>query len=107
MGVNMSKDHKITIKFTTTEKEVLAQQAETQCMGLSQFLRYKLLDQKQAPDLLEKSLPVMLRVIIDLNFKIQKLVEKELTDEELNEIYDSCMKEFTKFGISKLVKSKA
>ena len=95
----------IGIRFTAEERDALEKEAETQCMSLSQFIRYKLLEEDHNPieneptKTLYKALPLLSRMIIDGYMRIHKISEKNLSDNELAEIYKTTSEQFTKLGI--------
>ena len=83
-----SKESRLTIRFNEIEKELLTQEANKIGMSLSQYVRYKSLEedkveenqQKTADEFLEKYLTKLSTMIIDGYINIKALTHKQLTE---------------------------
>ena len=104
-----SKESRLTIRFNDIEKELLTQEANKIGMSLSQYVRYKALEedkvegdqQKTADEFLEKYLTKISRMIIDGYINIKALTHKQLTEEENDAALKISYKEFDEMGIAK------
>ena len=110
--MNESKESRVTIRFNEAEKELLTEEANKIGMSLSQYVRYKALEEdflhgeskepnKASSEFLEKHIAKMARVIIDGYFHIKALAYNQLSEEESNEALELAYKEIEKMGISK------
>ncbi|MDJ1305541.1 MAG: hypothetical protein MRQ09_04835 [Candidatus Midichloria sp.] len=73
-------------------------------MSLNQFVRYKLLEEEyhdhyKTTDFLHKMFPLLARMIIDGYGRISKISEKHCVEEDFQEIYQTSVEQFIKFGI--------
>jgi hypothetical protein len=99
----------ISIRINEEEKELLTQEGEKLGMSLSQYVRYKALDEDNAKvdrskcttEFLEKHMAKLSRILIDGYFNIKALTHKELSDEERDEVLELSHKEFDTMGIVK------
>ena len=104
-----SKGTMIGIRVSEDEKELLTQEANKIGMSLSQYVRYKALEeyqveenqQKTADEFLEKYLTKISRMIIDGYINIKALTHKQLTEEENDAALKISYKEFDEMGIAK------
>lgn len=107
-----SKGTLVAFRITEDEKDLLTEEANKIGMSLSQYVRYKALEENVAQDsqkepnkasseFLEKHIAKMARVIIDGYFHIKALAYNQLSEEESNEALELAYKEIEKMGISK------
>ena len=104
-----SKGTTITMRISEEEKELLTQDGEKLGMSLSQYIRYKLLEedkasadgQKSVAEYLEKYMAKLSRMLIDSYSNIKALAYKELSTEERDEALRMSYKEFDTMGIAK------
>lgn len=104
-----SKGTIIAIRISEEEKELLTQEAEKLGMSLSQYIRYRMLEegkasadgQKRVAEYLEKHMTKLSRMMIDAYYNIKALAVKELSDEEIDEIVELVHEEFDTMGIAK------
>lgn len=108
--MNKSKGTMLAIRLTDQEKEKLEKRAKDNCMVLSQYIRYKVLEWEDVPkkskqpyciEFLNKNLPMITRVILDGYFHIRALARQKLDEEDYEEIRKETHIEFKKLGILK------
>ena len=90
-----SKETTITIRLSDEEKGVLEKAAKEDCMSLSQYIRHRVLEDRekiqenQQPyyaEFLNKNLPMITRVLLDIFYHTRGLARQSLTDEDYDEI---------------------
>jgi len=104
-----SKESRLTIRFNEIEKELLTQEAGKLGMSLSQYVRYKALEedsvkenqQKTVNEFLDKYIAKMSRLIIDGYFHVKAMSLNNLSKEQKNDAVQMSYKEFDKMGIAK------
>ena len=104
-----SKELKVSIRFNNEEKELLTTECGKLGMSLSQYIRYKMLEedkvcddgQKSVAEYLEKHMTKLSRMMIDAYYNIKALAVKELSDEEIDEIVELVHEEFDTMEIAK------
>ena len=104
-----SKELRITTRFNEIEEELLNNKAEKIGMTLSQYIRYKVLDeeseqdssQKTSLEFIEKHLAKMTRIIIDGYFTTKAIGCKQLSEEDIKVVAKESYSEFDSMGITK------
>jgi len=104
-----SKGTMIGIRVSEEEKELLTQEAGKLGMSLSQYVRYKALEedsvkenqQKTVNEFLDKYIAKMSRLIIDGYFHVKAMSLNNLSKEQKNDAVQMSYKEFDKMGIAK------
>jgi hypothetical protein len=104
-----SKGTMIGIRVSEEEKELLTQEANKIGMSLSQYVRYKALEedeaeenqQKTANEFLDKYVAKMSRLIIDGYFHVKAMSLNNLSKEQKDDAVQMSYKEFDKMGIAK------
>ena len=104
-----SKGTMIGIRVSEEEKELLTQEANKIGMSLSQYVRYKALEedeaeenqQKTANEFLDKYIAKMSRLIIDGYFHVKAMSLNNLSKEQKDDAVQMSYKEFVKMGIAK------
>jgi len=104
-----SKGTMIGIRVSEEEKELLTQEAGKLGMSLSQYVRYKALEedsvkenqQKTVNEFLDKYIAKMSRLIIDGYFHVKAMSLNNLSKEQKNDAVQMSYKEFDKIGIAK------
>ena len=104
-----SKGTIIAIRISEEEKELLTKECGKLGMSLSQYIRYKMLEedkagddgQKSTTEYLEKHMTKFSRMMIDAYYNIKALAVKELSDEEIDEVLELVHEEFDTMGITK------
>lgn len=104
-----SKGTMIGIRVSEEEKELLTQEANKIGMSLSQYVRYKALEedeaeenqQKTANEFLDKYIAKMSRLIIDGYFHVKAMSLNNLSKEQKDDAVQMSYKEFDKMGIAK------
>ena len=110
-GINMaeSKESRLTIRFNEIEKELLTQEAGKLGMSLSQYVRYKALEedsvkenqQKTANEFLDKYIAKISRLIIDGWVHTKAMALNNLSKEQEEDAHQMSLSEFKKMGVAK------
>ena len=101
--------HIQNFRISATEKLALESKAAKLSMTLSQYIRYKLLDEIADDNLnasmkwLDNHYPVIMRLIVSSYLKISAISEKTLSSQTLDEIGKMAVAEHKKLGIKKEV----
>ena len=104
-----SKESRLTIRFNEIEKELLTQEAGKLGMSLSQYVRYKALEedsvkenqQKTANEFLDKYIAKMSRLIIDGWVHTKAMALNNLSKEQKEDAHQMSLGEFKKMGVAK------
>ena len=104
-----SKGTIIGIRVSSEEKELLTEEATALGLSLSQYMRYKVLEedsktinqQKSAHEFLDKHMAKMARMIIDGWVHTKAMMENNLSDEQKRSAADASAKEIARMGIKK------
>ena len=104
-----SKESRLTIRFNEIERELLTQEANKIGMSLSQYVRYKALEedkveenqQKTADEFLNKYIAKMSRLITDGWVHTKAMALNNLSKEQQEDAHQMSLSEFEKMGISK------
>ncbi len=91
------KKHVISIRLDEEEKVLIDKKAESYCMTVSQYLRYRLLEEEQSVQynskhieskslkFLDNNLPFLYRMMIKCMMKIERLAERKLSIDDIRE----------------------
>ena len=104
-----SKGTMIGIRVSEEEKELLAQESNKLGMSLSQYVRYKVLEedkevenqQKTAEEFLDKYIAKMSRLIIDGWVHTKAMALNNLSKEQKDDAHQMSLSEFKKMGVTK------
>ena len=104
-----SKGTMIGIRVSEEEKELLAQESNKLGMSLSQYVRYKVLEedkevenqQKTAEEFLDKYIAKMSRLIIDGWVHTKAMALNNLSKEQEEDAHQMSLSEFKKMGVAK------
>lgn len=104
-----SKELRVNIRLSEVEKSLLTQEGKNLGMTLSQYIRYKALDeeskedssQKTSLEFIEKHLAKMTRIIIDGYFTTKAIGCKQLSEEDIKVVAKESYSEFDSMGITK------
>jgi uncharacterized protein (DUF1778 family) len=104
-----SKGTTITIRISGEEKGLLAEEANNLGMSLSEYVRYKALEedkvvesqQKTAEEFLDKYIAKMSRLIIDGWVHTKAMALNNLSKEQEEDAHQMSLSEFKKMGVTK------
>ncbi len=104
-----SKESRVTIRFNEVEKEMLTEEANKLAMSLSQYVRYKALDegikeislQKTPDEFFEKHISRMARLIVDGWVHIKAMSLNNLSEEQKQNAQNASAREIKKMGVAK------
>lgn len=96
----------VMLRLTKHEKDKLKEEANSSCMNLTQYIKYRLFESEVDDGVnkfafLDKNLALLVRVLISGYFHTRLLGLKHLSKEELERIHLESEEEFKKLGISK------
>ena len=104
-----SKESRITIRFNEMEKEFLTEEANKLGLSLSQYIRYKALEedtkemnqQKTADEFFEKNISKLTRMIIDSWVHTKAMCLNNLSKAQREDAHNMSMNEIKKTGVAK------
>lgn len=101
-----TKVHKISLRLSNDEKTLMLARAKGHGMTMSEYIRYKLLEDK-APvekrvNSLEANQDLIIKLIINGYLKITAMANKTLSEAELEEIKASFIEQQKKLEMEKL-----
>ena len=105
-----NKKNAVTVRFEKEEKAFLEKKAEQQCMSISQYIKYIVLEQKDEIKKAESELrsdeylKKMSRNILFLRSFGDIFIRKFLSDKEANEVARQANILFDQYGIGKSAK---
>ena len=106
-----SKESRVNIRLSEPEKELLDHRAKELGMTLSQYVRYKALEEdsikhnkqgkRGAIEFLDKHIAKLSRIIIDGYFCTKAMAVRQLNEEEKQAVSESGLKQYKELGIIK------
>ena len=107
--MSKSKGTLVAIRLSDNEKEQLEKCSKEACMSLSQYIRYKALEEREDTqekqpyyvEFLNNNLPLITRVLLDTHYHIMAMSRRKLSNEDYEEIKELTGIQFKKLKIEK------